>query len=88
MDKKMNGNTRKNCQRIAEILDQLAEVKPLYSELDLLITKLVRKKIKHFKSGGKSWKLRDNFAKGNTAFKATGIRRFEIVEDKRKKENL
>jgi hypothetical protein len=72
----------------SDIIRDLERVKPLYKILDALVIELTRRKIKKFSAGGFNWQVRDNFKDKNTAFKATGIRRFEIVEDKRRKEKV
>lgn len=58
---------------IQRILDQ---VKPLYNELDEITWHFANNMPDMSKFG---IKIKDNFAKKNVAWKATGIRRFQLI---------
>lgn len=62
-------------ERAKEIQAELDRVKPLYSELDEITLALVE--VPDLSSLGVS--LKDNFETKNISWKATGIRRFELI---------
>lgn len=64
-------------QKILKIQAKLDQVKPLYQELDDLTVRLADANVKEVKEGDVVIHIVDNFATKNTAFKATGVKRFE-----------
>jgi len=64
--------------RVMEILAKLEETKPLYAELDKLLLILAQSEFNHMQHGDGFMILVDNFSEKNTAFRAAGVRRFEL----------
>lgn len=73
-------------KRAVEIMEWLDSVKPLYDELDRTVMALKAEKFKSSEvtyNGAKVvMALVDNFAEKNTAFKACGVKRFELKVQK------
>ena len=75
-------------RRILRLMKRLEQVKPLYGKLDDLTLSLLNKKIPEtirFDGEVVELKLVDNFAEKNTAYKTTGVKRFELKVKKIKK---
>lgn len=69
--------------RLLEALEQCEEKieasKVLYAERDALTLRLRDLGLTSLEHGGKTYSLKDNFAKGNTAYRVAFIRHFEVV---------
>lgn len=63
--------------RARHIQDVLEQVKPLYTELDEITWQLALGQHPNLEQFGVI--LKDNFSKKNVSWKATGIRRFELI---------
>ncbi len=78
-------STKKMIERVVEITAQLAEVKPLYKELDELTITLKDTKKDSFQTKDYSLVLVDNFAGKNTNYRVAAVKRFELKIEKRSK---
>lgn len=71
---------KKILRRIMYIQKKIMEMGPLYKELDDLTFQLVKSRKKKFDFNQKvEARLFDNFSESNTKFKATAVRRWEIL---------
>ncbi len=74
----MRSRVNKLLDRVLEIQKELDKAKPLYREMDELVTQLSKKRKKSFTYRDRVISVVDNYAKKNTVFKTVGIRRFDI----------
>lgn len=72
-------NTELLLLRAKEIKDILDNQKPLYEELNAIVSELSLRDIPETQVAGLYFSIVDNFANKNTVFKATGVNRFDLV---------
>lgn len=68
-------------ERIIQIQKELAKMKELYTELDVIAAQLLKIDFKSAVHNGQTINLVDNFREKNCVFRTTGFRRFEIKVD-------
>ena len=77
-------------KRIINIVQLLEERKALYEELDALTLEVMQTGFTSGTLDGMFLELKDNFAKGNCAFRPAAVRRFEFeimpIEEKVRKD--
>ena len=65
-------------QRLIDIQAELDSRNALFKEYDFIVCELERHGFKRAEIGNEVILLKDNFASGNTAFKACGVNRFDV----------